>query len=240
MYFMYVDESGDPGFEGHPSPHFVLSAFLVPIANWRHVHHNLLEIRRLIKSRFGFPIRAELKGAGLVNPGRVRPDVRRFYHQIGKRNKRIALYRLYFDELTARLAEMEVYTFSIYVNKKAVQEQYHQQQDVFRLAWERLLDRFNTFLRRADPPTYGLVISDMTDNRKARSILRRMRYYHPVDNPTYGRYQALVHQVVEDPFFVDSAHSFFLQTADLVAHAVYRYRHPKHKRYRVPDLYRRL
>ncbi len=237
MYLCYVDESGDPGLDS-PTPHYILSGFIVHAAIWHPVLQALQEVRRRLKATFGFPVRAELKGSGLIDPRRLPAARREIYRSLGKRNVRVALYRQYMSALPKiHLRYKRVFTFSVAVDKEKVKA-FYRQHDIIRMAWERFFDRYNTFLRHEH--AYGMIIFDGEPQPRLRAILRRMRYYHPIpDGITYR--QARVTHIVEDPFFVDSAHSFFVQTADMTAHAVYRFLYPhRYRRYRLHMLYEYL
>ncbi len=237
MYLCYVDESGDPGFNS-PTKHYILSAFIVPAAQWRPLLTSLVDLRRRIKQSFGFPMRQELKGSALFDP-RYAHENRPLYRAIGKRNVRLALYRFYLQELAALCSQFGAFTFSVHANKPQVRQKHHHQHNVLIMAWEKLFNRFDRFLQRLAPQNWGIVIPDQAENKKVRLLLRRMRHFHPITSRATGiSYQARVERIIEDPFFSDSANSYFIQSADLIAHAVYRflYRHT-YRRYTPWNLY---
>jgi hypothetical protein len=105
------------------------------------------------------------------------------------------------------------------------------------LAWKALLQRFeNTIEHRnfpgpANPDERGMIFPDHTDNKKLRQLSRQMRRYNPIPNqPNFGLgYRNLtVVNLAEDPSFRDSAHSYFVQAADLVAYLLYQKLLPCH------------
>ncbi len=50
MFFLYVDESGDPGKPtGYNSSHYILSGLLVDLNNWFKYLENLKTLRRELK-----------------------------------------------------------------------------------------------------------------------------------------------------------------------------------------------
>ena len=237
-FLIYIDESGDPGF-GSPAPHYVLSGFIVPAHHWRTALTALVDIRRKIKQRFNFPMRLELKGSALFDPRYAKKEHRSIYRAIGKRNVRLSLYRFYLRELANLCPQFGIHTFSIHANKALISQRHHHQRDVLLMAWEKLYNRFDLFLQRSKPPGIGLIIPDETENKKVRLILRRMRYFHPITSrSTAASYQANIQRIIEDPFFSDSANSYFIQTADFIAHAVYRFLYRRaYRRYRPWELY---
>ena len=235
---MYVDESGDPGFNS-PTDHYILSAFVVKDTSWTEVLRHLIDMRRQLKRHFGFPIRAELKGSGLIDPRRLPSHKRVIFQNVGKRNVRVALYKHYMQSLCdLHIKCPQTYTFSIYANKPEIQRIHQKHHDVLRMAWERLFDRFNAFLKYTAGRETGIVIPDQGEITKIRSLLRRMRHYNPITRRTGDRYLMSINWIIEDPFFINSQHSYFIQTADMIAHAVYRFvDRRRYRRYRLWKLY---
>jgi len=71
MYFLYVDESGDPGplAPGRQnSPHYIVTGIAVPALDWRNLLTVTVDIRRQLKIGYGLPVRAELHGAEFFRP----------------------------------------------------------------------------------------------------------------------------------------------------------------------------
>jgi hypothetical protein len=102
--------------------------------------------------------------------------------------------------------------------------------DVIDMAWKALIQRFsNTMSYRnfpgpANADERGMVIPDMSEVKKITGVLRKMRRYNPVPNqPTHGAgyRNLLISNLVEDPYFKDSEHSYFIQAADLAAFLLY-------------------
>ena len=79
----------------------------------------------------------------------------------------------------------------------------------------------------ANPDERGMLFPDRTDDRKLVLLLRRMRRYNPVPSQFGPGYRNLaVANVIEDPSFRDSAHSHFIQAADLAAFLLYQRQAP--------------
>jgi len=234
-YILYIDESGDAGFNS-PTDHFILSGLIIPFPQWKPALDGLVNIRREIKQRFGFPARAELKGSALFDPRYAKN--RDIYRNIGKRNVRLSLYRIYMQRLADLCQSIGAYTFSVHANKPAILQKHHTQHDVILLAWEKMLNRFDIFLQKQSTPGFGIVVPDATENKKVRQVLRRMRHYHPIASRTSAPYQAKISRIIEDPFFSDSRQSYFIQSADMIAHSVYRFLYrTAYRRYQPWDLY---
>ena len=98
--------------------------------------------------------------------------------------------------------------------------------DIFNLSWSRLLQRFDTFLKKVGNDK-GIVVADDTDSLKLMSLQRKMRLYNPTPSHYTGTYNAPIDSIIEDIFSRSSHHSYFLQSVDVVAHTLYRMEYPK-------------
>ncbi|GIV21822.1 MAG: hypothetical protein KatS3mg023_3573 [Armatimonadota bacterium] len=226
MYFMYVDESGDPGQWDATKPaaqqgtsYFILTGFILPASEWRNYLSAMVEIRRQIKLKYGVPVRAELRGSTLINP---RGDTR--LKQLPRR-RRVALYREVLEAVAVRMPAARV--LNIYIDKLQPRYPSTSSADLQVRSWTFLIQRFDTFLKRQEGVSMGLIFADETNEVKIRRVLRRMRVYNPVPSMYQGYYHNPVLRVVEDPVIRKSQHSYFIQVADLIAHALYRKEHRK-------------
>jgi len=106
--------------------------------------------------------------------------------------------------------------------------------DPFTVGWQTLIQRLeNTVKSRKfhGPPLSwkvydrAMVFPDDTDQKKLRSLLRKMRKYNPVPNMASlyasGYNNLPLEYVIEDPHFKDSYLSYFSQAADCVAYMLY-------------------
>lgn len=218
MYFMYVDESGDPGLVNSPSPIFTLTGLVVNEQHWNDMQKALLAFRQRMRSSFGLKLREEIHSAKFItSPG---PLVRI------KRHDRLAILRHFTTELAA-LPYLSVINVVVdKVNKPATY-------DVHAKAWQALVQRFENTLGYANFPTplaqreSGMVFADGQPSAQLIAMFRRMRAYNPVPNQIGGGYRNLmVSRVLEDPSFRDSAHSMFIQSADLAAYLLYQNEQP--------------
>lgn len=215
MYLMYVDESGDAGLVGSPTDFFVLSGLVVHETRWAESLSTFLAFRRNLRASFGLLLREEIHASHFINkPGEL---VRI------KRNDRLSILRFFADELSGMDA-LRVINVVVDKRKRPAGS------PVFEQAWTVLLQRFeNTMKYRnfpgsSNPKDHGLVIPDRTDVKKLTRLARKMRRYNPIPNQqSFGQgYRNLtISHIVEDPYFKDSEHSFFVQACDLAAYLLY-------------------
>lgn len=213
MYFMYVDESGDPGMAGSPTRYFTLTGLVIHELRWGEYLDRLVDFRQRMRNSFGLLMREEIHAAHFINkPGEL---VRI------QRNIRLTIIRSFINELAAM---QDINILNVVVDKHGKAEDY----DVLQKAWEALIQRFsNTLSNRnfngpANPDERGLVVPDNTDAKKVTTLLRKMRKYNPVPNQYGSGYRNIqVANLVEDPYFKDSRDSYLIQAADVVAFALY-------------------
>jgi hypothetical protein len=212
---MYVDESGDTGLRGSPTEHFVLAGFVVHETDWLEYLDRLIAFRRRMGAAFGLPLRAELHSSHLfTSPG----------HLVSiPKNDRLAIVRGFANEV-AGLEHARC--ICVHVDKRGKAADY----DVFAHAWTALIQRFsNTLAHRNFPAAVGtgergMVFPDNTDQVKLKRLLGRLRRFNPIPNQARfgGGYRDLpIDRVIEYPSFRDSAESYFVQVADLVAFLLY-------------------
>lgn len=173
-----------------------------------------------MKSAFGLGMRTELHAAPLLSrPGEL-------VHI--RKDHRLTIIRSFADEL-ATMSEINI--INVVVDKKGKKPEY----DVFERAWRVLIQRFENTLsyRNFNGPQNaddrGMLFPDHTDDKKLTQILRKMRRYNPIPNQSRfgeGQRNLLMKKVVEDPSFRDSAHSHFIQAADLAAFLLYQHLQP--------------
>ncbi len=212
---MYVDESGDSGVVGSPTRYFILSGLVVHELRWSETLDQLIEYRKRMRNAFGLLMREEIHSAHLIN----RPaDLVRI-----PRNDRLTIIRAFLNEVSS-LPDVSI--INVVVDKKNKPEDY----DVMFKAWEALIQRFsNTISHRnfpgpANPDERGLIVPDNTDMKKVLTLTRKMRKYNPVPNQSRfgaGYRNMTVTNMVEDPYFKDSRHSYFIQAADVIAFSLY-------------------
>jgi hypothetical protein len=218
MYLMYVDESGDPGIINSPTRYFTLSGVVIHEVHWQSVMDRVRNFRQRMRSAFGLQLREEIHSARfLTSPGAL---VRIPKHD------RLAILRHFADEL-ARMPELSV--INVVVDKHGKTDDC----DVFDLAWQTLLQRFENTLTRNNFPNAtakgecGMVFADGHPSAKLIAMYAQMRCCNPAPNQTGGGYRnILMRNVIEDPCFRDSAHSPLIQAADLIAFLLYQQEQP--------------
>ena len=213
MYIKYVDESGDPGTHPLSSPHFILSGLIVHKNDWEKYLNRLKAFRKSLKAKYGLNQRTELHTAELI---RIKKIVE--YKKINKSN-RLNIIRDYCAEMPLIFDTAKVINVSIKISE-------HPGVDIFNLSWSRLLQRFDTFLKKVGNDK-GIVVADDTDSLKLMSLQRKMRLYNPTPSHYTGTYNAPIDSIIEDIFSRSSHHSYFLQSVDVVAHTLYRMEYPK-------------
>lgn len=213
MYFMYVDESGDTGISKSPTRYFILSAMVIHESNWSNLLADLVVFRRHLRTTKGLKLREEIHAVQFINsPGQLSRI---------KRNDRLDILKQCIDWLAKHNQDLSIFT--VIVDKRA-----NQNRDIFEIAWERLIQRFeNTlshknFLPKPNLVEKGIILPDNTNGQKLRTLLRRMRHFNVVPNTkTYyqsGSRSIPLQCIVEDPFMKDSADSLLHQMVDVVAY----------------------
>jgi len=229
MYFMYVDESGDPGPYDLTKPealrstrHYIASGFVIPAEEWRNYLTYFLNVRRYLKRKYGLPVRAELHGAEMI-----RPKSNNAIKRVTPRYKRIGLYREALKYLPHGMPRASI--INIHLDKQKPVYASSTGRDIQDLVWDRLLQRYSTYLQKSCDGSYGLVFADETNEAKVRRLLRKMRVHNFVPSRIYPgeSLSAPLINIVEDPIMRNSESSYFVQIADLVAHALYRKLYPK-------------
>jgi hypothetical protein len=238
-FALYVDESGDPGVYSQTSlntRHFILSGVIVPIDRWKNVFDQHRQIRYFLKQSYDLPVREEIHAGHWL--GRNRSQLS-FSSGLNTKFKRSLALKDYVQRIAVDLVDIQF--IHIHVNKTT----YIGTSPVDVMAWERLIQRFHNFLERQTSsgisnPAHGIVFADQNNEPMLRNLLRKMRAYNPVPSKYDGTArQILCTQIVDDPVIRDSAHSYFIQIADVAAHLLYQKLYPKGslKRYNVDRLF---
>lgn len=239
MHLMYVDESGDPGqlrqTGAQPSRHYILSGVIIPDEQWRSYLSVLVDIRRGMRTRYNLFMRAELHGAEIINP-----RGNSIYLKVGSRHDRVNMYREVLRQVSSRMPLARI--INICLDKSNPRYASIENHDFEEQAWSYLIQRFSTFLKKTANGDRGMIFADQTNEDKVRKLLRKMRVFNSVPSRYGGSYSATVENIIEDPVMRNSKESYFVQIADLCAHALYRKEFPKGslKRYNVDRLFDEL
>lgn len=214
MLLAYADASGNTG---HPSLGrgaslmYSLGCVLIKAEDWPDAFEATLTLRRNLKASYDLPIRTEIKanylvrGNGPLAPLNYPPAVRGL------------IYRAHLRALS----KMPVRAFAVAVDKRVRTPA--NCGDCFDLAWEGLLQRLATTSRKERQPF--MVVHDEGEDPLVRSWVRRSRR-HLTAGSAFGPGSAgdrPAKLLVDDPVPRRSEQSYFVQMADLVAYAAFRY-----------------
>lgn len=214
MHIMYVDESGDPGIHQYGSPFFILSGLIVPQDEWQKYLDRLKTLRRSIKSSYGLLLREEIHASELIRINKLKS-----YSAIRK-SDRIQLLRQYCSQIPIIFDAAKV------INVCLRKSDFPTAHDVQMTAWSRLIQRFDTYLKKSAKDK-GMIISDDTNSYSVMQLLRKMRVYNYTPSHYGPAYNAPTDSIIEDLVQRNSKHSYFIQTVDVIAHLLYRKEVPK-------------
>ena len=213
MFLVYVDESGDVGLHNSPSDFFCLSAIVIHENDWHDVLEKTIDFRKELRQRYGFKLREEIHSS-------------HFIHKPGdfKRIAKSLRLRLLRDVLDFQAGLVNYQIINVLINKRNKSPDL----DVFDLAWQTLIQRIeNTCSYRNFAGAHyntkdaAMLFVDKTDEVKLRTLVRKMRRYNPVPSKVgmgSGYRLMPLKFIIEDAVHRDSAHSYFIQLADVNAY----------------------
>jgi len=210
VYLAYVDESGDRGANGSIS--YSLGCLLLPAAAWPTVFDDVIDYRRFLRAAFKIPIRAEIKANHLIRgAGAFRGLNETSRHAIYRQSLRL-MPKLGFEAFAIVIRKLEL---------AAVDPS----RDPREIAWEYLFQRLERYSTKGKTPL--LLIHDEGEAPVIRKLARKARRAGTAGSRIgTGMLRVPARQVIEDPVAKQSHQSFFLQFADLVAFAAYRWHYP--------------
>jgi len=211
---MYVDESGDPGFGSHATPHFILSGIIVSQNEWDKYLQRLKAFRKSLKVKYGLNQRTEIHAKELI-----RISKEDAYRTI-KKDDRINLLKEYCVEIP------RIFDSAKIINVALLKSDFSETGDIQKVAWQRLIQRFDTYLKKTVNDK-GIIISDDTDSTMLMELHRKMRIYNTTPSHYSGSYNVPTDSIIEDIFMRSSHHSYFIQTVDVISHLLYRKEFPK-------------
>lgn len=215
MYLMYVDESGDPGIHQFGSKHYILSGLIINQEDWSKSLDRLKSFRKSLKMKYGLNQRTEIHASELIRINKIEE-----YRKI-KKEKRICILKEFCNEIPIIFDSGKL--INICLNKS----DFTNTIDIQTTAWTRLIQRYDTFLKK-DAKDKGIIVADDTDGKKIMELLRKMRIYNPVPSHySIQPYNTPTDNIIEDVFLRNSEHSYFIQTVDVVCHLLYRKEYPK-------------
>ena len=217
MYLIYADESGDPGLPG-ATPFFVISGLIIHETHWNDLFQRLVAFRRYLSQRYHIPQRIAFHAVDIAN------GHGEFHHtQSGlTRPQRFQLYR----EIVEFLAQSpQIRLLNICLRKQAITRL---DTDVFEWGWKLFIQRFHNCIDHGGhlnrPNEFGLLLTDRTGDERLQHLLRRMRAYNYIPSRYTGQpaRKLSVARILDDPVPRVSAHSYYVQMADMVAFALAR------------------
>lgn len=212
MYFAYVDESGDTGYDGTTG--FALGLVLVNERSWLHTLNQLIGFRRFLRNEFQIKVYQELKAKYLVN------NRGPFKQMNVSREARWRIFRG-FMRLQRKLGSVQA--FAIFIDKQKVTKR---EVDVRQWAWTFAIQRLQTFAEKLGD--YVHILPDAGHGEFIRRKVRELRRRNWVKSAYTGTMRdCKAERILEDPSDRLSQHSLFIQLTDLNAYAAYRVVHPR-------------
>lgn len=210
MQLAYYDEAGDDGFPKYSSPLFVLTSLYLHYLNWQPTFERVKEFRQQLRRDYGFPVRTELHTKYFV----LGKDP---YRQLGiSDNDRLAIIGHFCDLVAA----LNVRIVNVVIVKPRIMKQDYAVLDT---ALTYSVQRIENDLKPAvNPENKFILITDPGRVGKMRKTTRRVQRVNFIPSK-FGStaYRSEIRSMIEDPLPKDSAESFFIQLADLVAQVVY-------------------
>lgn len=205
VYLVYIDESRDT--ERYVG---VFSALAIPVINWHEAIKQVIALRRELKQTDGIYIKKEFHASDFVGGrGKLAPDTVTKYRRCE-----------IFKEVLRRVAALPGARLFNAEYDKEVEDR----------AFERLLNRINRTMKTWR--SYAILICDEGKEPQYTKLRRKMGVYNPIPS-IYGEWEdgsrtknITIDRIVEDLFFKDSGHSYFIQLVDFCAFALLRREYP--------------
>ncbi|MGH7559329.1 MAG: DUF3800 domain-containing protein [Gemmatimonadota bacterium] len=207
MYFAYVDDSGGDKC-------FALGCVIIDVDRWADIFDSVIEFRRFLFRKYGLPVRAEVKANYLI----------RGSGPLRKLNLHDKTRRSIYRGLLQVQSKIGARSFGIVIRKKELQDR-GKGEDPFDVAWEFLIQRFERTTTEDGRPL--MVLHDEGDGDRIRKLVRKARRIGTAGSHFgTGSLSVPARLVFEDPVPKDSRQSYFIQMADLVAYAAFRWIYP--------------
>ncbi len=204
MHLIYIDDSKDEEI-------CVFSALAVPVDQWHAAFQQIRDFRRTLHKAYGIYTYKELHAWKFVS-GRGRPSDR-----VVTKGQRAAIF---LDTLKLLAGLPGVRLFNVVFPRNQDER-----------AFERLLNRANRSLLAWG--SHALLVCDQGKEIAYTQMVRRMYVYNPIpsqfghwSDTGQSRKNIPLDRIVEDPFFKDSAQSYYIQMVDFAAYALLRRERP--------------
>lgn len=200
MHLIYIDDSRDQRL-------CVFSALLIPAGAWHKTFERVKRYRKRLREKYGIFIAHELHAWKLLSGKGM----------IADRPLSIATRAEVFRDWLKGMAALEDVRLMNAVFPFKGEE----------LAFERLLNRVNRTMQEDD--SHALLICDQGKEKIYTALARRMAVHNPIPS-RYGGWgedrkpwkNIPLNRIIEDPFFKDSAKSYFIQSVDFSAYSLLR------------------
>lgn len=211
MYYMYVDESGNPKIKPGSTDerYYVLSGVVVHEKDWRCVERGVTDVKKKMFPKLD-PQSWELHAS-----------------EIWQKNNHAKYvgFNIDFEEKTeifSRVLEFisgsGITLICVVIDKHKLADK-RQTSEVLGYSWKFLVERFERFLRQRPPDTnHGMLFSD--SNQKATES--RVRHII-IDLMKRGDRFPSIDHLIEHPIFVKSSTRNMIQIADMVSYVVHRH-----------------
>ncbi len=220
MYFLYADESGDPGPKG-TGEHFILAGLIVHESRWPECFRIVKELRLALRDQFGIKRNGELHANKNIAGRGV------LWQRRWSLEERIRLFQLVIETITQMPG---VRTLNVCIRKTSTQLAGKRGRQVYELAWTLMLQRFHNYIDQTQGEMraeYGMVIHDSGHEVETRKLMRKLRVFNRVPSQFGGRPRNIpLLTLVEDPVPRDSYHAQFVQLCDYLAFALLRREEP--------------
>lgn len=212
MDLAYVDDSGNTDPSGTHS--FTLGCVVVSADAWPVVFDEVIEYRRFLKSKFGVPVRAEIKANHLLrNAGAFR----------GLGLGESARYAIYRGHMRLQ-AKLGLRAFAVVVRKPQLWAA-EPDADPRARAWEYLLQRLERMSTISRTPV--MIIHDEGEGAIVRKYARKARRAGGAGSRLGTGYLSRpARLLIDDPVERRSHENYFIQLADLTAYAAFRSVYP--------------
>lgn len=205
MHLIYLDDSYDD--QQIKDGKCAFSALTIPVKNWNETFQFVKKLRQNLKQSDGIYTKKELHAWKFVSG---RGDIA---ERIVSKARRCQIYKDILIAISS-LPGLKLFTS---VQPTALKDR----------AFERLLNRLNTTLTHWD--SYGILICDEGNEVQHTRMIRKMKVFNPIPSQ-FGQWDdgksvksIPLDRIIEDPFFKNSEHSYFIQMVDFCAYAGLRY-----------------
>lgn len=181
---------------------------------WSNKLDRLKKFRKYISDKYGLGVNTEIHATELLRIRNIKA-----YTSI-KKSDRLKILNEYATYIPNIFKGCKIINVSFNKSKLDLVE------DIPKLAWERLINRYDTYLKKTVKDE-GMIFSDEGNERTMRLLLRKMRVYNPIQSHWGGTYNAKVTKIIEDVTFRKSNTSYFIQTVDVIAFLLFRMDYPK-------------